>query len=71
MKQQLKGDEMETQETVKLWNGREVAAKYYCGQFVPLTYANRKQAQEKQKILGDLWEVCRYTRPFYVVKVIQ
>lgn len=59
--------------TVKLNNGREVAAKLYEGELVAITYANRTQAERKREELGDGWEVVGGTgliRPFYVAKVL-
>ena len=51
-----------------IYRGVEVLAKSYMGEIIPLTYANRTQAQRKAEISGSNWTVYRFGRPFYVGK---
>jgi hypothetical protein len=56
--------------TVKLKStGAEVLAKEYEGELVPVTYANRTQAEKKVGSLGAGWDVYKgLGRPFYITK---
>lgn len=55
--------------TVQLRSGRIVLAKVYECFTMPITYANRTQAEKKAAALGSEWEVFKgISRPFYVAR---